>query len=688
MIRRLFILTSSLACLAVVTRADVTEADSAFLPTSTDSVPVIPVEDSTAADMSMLLDSAGAIAPPVDSLGDSSMTGISFEERYEEYRKAHLQRPPSLSYFDSLVAYFASDRLNVRPQRERSFYHDAGDYFRFDPSYFIVEHQATPLRKTVQPFGLGGDRLNFVIDRLPVHPFEHVLEPDGLVDLGDVPTAFDHDLFIIPGATGMLFGGRQAVATLMTLPREPAADEPETAIMADKGGLGYSWVRGKYSRRFKGGKNIDAAVGYRKADGLAPSRADDAYHYVGDMYFPLAQQYGLRARGQLYSRDGWLPVRPDNGGATVSRSRFDRCAVVAFDYHNNERTARYETGYEYVRQGSFTDGAIRSRFNMTGHGGFLAREWLTGRTIMKARLGGQDLQYDSWYQIHNRTIFDVTLDLARLNDGLRFAITAGGRHERDYGFLPRAAVAFNGESARLFVLASLGYSERAPSLHERYLPLRRFSVYVPGSFDYADEGNPQLSKERQLVGNFLVELGSSGNSLRLSVTGGRIFDGIDWQDRPAIDSVDIIGPYTLFSPANGDIEFADITIQKEITIRDAIRFHGGGAYHHVDYARFDDKPYQPEYQAFSGVELHYYWRQKLLGLRAYGEVVYVGPYHGYDEKNLGDGMVANAKLTLELKDFRFHFVFQNVLSRVYRSREYITFPGQFFYYGLVWNFVN
>ncbi|MCK4449472.1 MAG: hypothetical protein KAX26_02650, partial [Anaerolineae bacterium] len=65
-----------------------------------------------------------------------------------------------------------------------------------------------------------------------------------------------------------------------------------------------------------------------------------------------------------------------------------------------------------------------------------------------------------------------------------------------------------------------------------------------------------------------------------------------------------------------------------------------------------------------------------------------GVHDGYDKKGLGQELLANAKLSFGLKDFRFNFVFQNVLSNVYQSREYITFPGRYFYYSLTWTFLN
>ena len=113
---------------------------------------------------------------------------------------------------------------------------------------------------------------------------------------------------------------------------------------------------------------------------------------------------------------------------------------------------------------------------------------------------------------------------------------------------------------------------------------------------------------------------------------------------------------------------------------------GGGAWHSVDYDTISDPVYTPEYQFFSGLELHYFWRQKQVDLYAYGELNYMGSYSGYKQLNLGDKVVANAKLTLGMHHFKFHFAFQNVLATTYFEREYLLKPGRTYYYGIAWRF--
>jgi len=668
MIKRLAILV--LVCMKVSIAAGSQPSDSSFIPTE--------------ADTSAVKDTLSLEGPAPDSLQNVDTTLSSFEERYEEFKKGR-ERLPNFSYFDSLVAYFASERLDKRSQVDQSYFHDVGDYFRFDPSYFILEHQVTPMRTTVQPFGLSGDRLNLIMDGHQLHPFEHIPESDGLIDLNDVPTALNDDMFVLPGPVGQLFGGRGSIATLLTLPKQLTSYSPECALLADKGSFGYSYIRGRYSKLFVDGRNIDMSIGYRKADGPAINRKDDSYHYYGDFYFPLREAIGFRAWGQLYSRDGNFIVRPEVGGAALQRERFDRSARLSFDFHNYDHTARSEIGYKHLRQGSYLTGVYKDRLNMTGHGLFASREWISGQTIKQVHLDGDYLEYDDGYQNLGRTNAELSFSAARLVEGYRWALTVGTKYVEGFGLLPSAAGLLFRQSPRLFVMISLGYSEREPSMYELRLPFEKSSVYGSGQAGYADRGNSELKKEKQLVGDVTVELGSLANNIGLSITGGKIIDGIDWRNQPVTDS---LGTYTLFSPINGNIAFVNIAAGPKLKIRDFLRFSGGGAYHYVNYDAFESKAYSPNYQFFAGLELHVYWPQRLLDLFAYGEIVYAGPYDGYDKKDLGQDLVANAKLSLALKDFRFNFVFQNVLSHVYQSREYIIFPGRYFYYNLTWSFLN
>ncbi|MEW5993513.1 MAG: hypothetical protein AB1744_03860 [Candidatus Zixiibacteriota bacterium] len=646
----------------------------------------IPVDstDMGVADSARAPDTLSQVPTLDDSLRIDDTTAISFQERYEQFLKKR-ERLPRLSYFDSVATYFLPERLNRRRFVEQSFHHDAGDYFRSDPSYFILEHQVTPMRNTVQPFGLSGDRLAILAEGNQLRPFEHVPEPDGRVDLNDVPTALDHDVYLLPGPLGWYLSAEHSVATLLTRPKSVSSYSPEALLLADKGAFGYSFVRGTYSKKFVNGRYYDLSIGYRDADGPAYLRDDDAYHYYGDLYFPVGSRAGLTVWGRLYNRDGRLVVRPDVGGATMWRERTDRSYRVSFDVHNNEHTTRWEIGYGRSLNETGYRGVYHLGLDLMTHEGFIAREWLAGNAVVQVKVHSAYTKIEFGAPTRERADAGATIRIARLSESVRWAVAGGTRYVEDFDVLPWAAGMAMYESSHLLAIMVAGYSERPPSLLEMHLPFQRVALYGLGSSQYVEQGDDKLDRERQLIGSMLVQVGTPSANVELAVTGGRILDGIDWYHDDVTDST---GTYAHFTPQNGDIDFLDLRLQPQIELFHLFSLTLGAAYHYLNYAAIDNKPYSPEYQFFAGGELHVYWPQRLLHLYAYGEIVYAGPYDGYSRKGLGEDPIANAKLSLGLRGFRFNLVFQNVFGRVYRSRELNTFPGRYFYYGIEWHFID
>ncbi len=647
-----------------------------------DTVMIPEVTDTAAApDTAVTSDTTEVSEEPADSLTDGERARQLFEERVKQHQEKQ-QRLPGFSYFDSLVAYFTSDRLNRRSDIAMSWYHDAGDYFRFNPSYTILEHQVTPMRKTVQPFGLSGNRLNLLVDGVQFRPFEHIPEPDGLADMSDIPTALNHDVYLLPGAVGQVFGGESSVATLLTRPETPRSFASQSALLADRGSFEYNYIQGRYSKRFFRGRRIDMSIGYRNGDGPFLNRQSDQYHYYGDMYFPLGEKYGLHTWGHLNDRDGPLVVRPEAGGIAVSRNKFDRALRVSLTRDNKERTSHWETGYQHLRQGSYLTGLLKGRFNKTGHGLFAVRQWMRGSTIVSSRFEADYLEYDDGFDKRQRHSGAMLFQIARLNEGWRWSASAGGDWIEEFGFLPSAAFLLFREGDLSLLMLSAGYSERAPTLHELYLPYQSSPVYGNPPPVYIEEGNQGLEAEKQLVGNVLLQFGSNTTNIQASVTAGKITDGIDWRHRDSADQV------VRFAPINGDIDFTNVMIQPRMKLYDFLTCLGGVSFRNIEYGAFENKAYSPDLQAFSALELHVFWPKTLMDLFAYGELTYVGAYQGYSGQDLGEELVANVKLSFAVKDYRMHFVWKNVLSNIYRSREFLSMTGRYYYYGLIWEFLN
>ncbi len=646
----------------------------------------LPVADSLPPPLAESIDDSIRIVFPEiepDTLSEAQRLLAEFETRWNlrQLDQEAIEALDRFSYADSLAVYYLSPRWQMREDIDRSFFFSAGDYFKSDPSFFVLEPQVLPMRKTVQPHGLAGNRLGVLAGGQPYRPFEHIVEPDGLIDLNDVPTALDHTVAILPGPVGLVFGGDHAVATLLTRPRPPRDTDPENAFILDKGGDGFSYTRGRYSKDFVGGRHIDMSIGYRVSDGPFFGRDDNAYHYTGDFLFPLNNRWEFQATGHLYDRNGSYVVRPDTGGVTLERNRIDRSGQLTLSRYNEYRTSKDSFGYRHVRQGSTLEDGYRMNLNQTGHGLFARREWQRGATVWHAQVGGDYLQYDSWSAQYDRYSAGGSLGFARLSRPWGYAVNMSQVYVDGFKYLPSASGLIRRETETAYFLASAGYSERAPSLNELYLPRTKGSIYGTGVTDYTDRGNASLSTERQLIGTVELALGRLPTSIMVTATGGRLWHGIDWQ-RSEENSI------TTFTPRNGDIDFVGITGIARLNLWDAIDLKTGGSYRYLDYENFEDKPYTPEYQFFSGGELHLFWSQKLIDLYAYGEVVYTGPYDGYLQANLGNTAVINTKLSFRMGNFRFHWISQNAFLLDYFPRDYFRNAYRYTSYGFTWEFFD
>jgi len=643
------------------------------------------VEPPLAPDPTLVTPADSSQVTPADTVVDRRKLLEAFEARQHEFKKEQKkERAIAFTVYDTLVTYFTSPRLDQRLEVQRSFYKTAGDYFASDPSFFLLNYLSTPTRTTVQPYGLRGDRLGVVSDGTPMDPFEHVVEPDGMIDMGDIPTALDHNLYILPGPVGEIFGAGQSVATLLTKPETLDSLDPHSALLVDKGSYSYNYVRGRYSKLFTSGKRVDLSIGYRSVDGQAPYRNDNASQYSGKTFLPIGSRYGIRASGHLYDRHGSYKLSNDFAVEPhLTRARSDRAAKIGFERYNSDHNSRTEIGYSYLLQGSDIDKIYKGRFQNSGNGLYVNQEKLRGDHVFKAEVEGKNRKFSDGFDEWSRKEAKASVTLARTGDGWRYAAVGGGAYVKDFKMLPFSSLLLFRDRPKSFIMASIGYSERAPSLYELHLRSQHAALYSTTSYQYADSGNAGLRSEKQATANVAVELGTVDNNVRFSATGGRITDGIDWQPTYVTGAI----PYLLFSPVNHDIDFYDFDVQQKLQLSDLLHLKSGGAYRHIDN-HGATSAYQPKYQAFSGLELHVYWPQRILHLFAYGEIRYVSEYDGYLRTGMGKRLIANAKLSFQMKKFRFHFVFENVFNKIYYARENFDLFGRYNYFGFTWKFAD
>lgn len=616
----------------------------------------------------------------LDTLNEAQRRLIEFEMRHEmsrEEREAARAVKDELSVRDSLVHAWIGGHRNLRTSIDRSYYNDAGDYAKFLPQYFLIDYQITPMRKTIQPYGLTGSRMGFLIDGTSMDPFEHILQPDGMTDLNDIPTALNEEVALVPGPLGMALGTQHATASLITRPIQPVENRATSSFLVDLGSYDYSYARGRLTRKFTSGKRVSMSIGYRNADGIGLTHSDDLYHYTADVYLPVGRDQAVRLIGRLYNRNSPYLIRPDIGGRAVQRDRTDEQVGVEFLSHDTLHTSKESLRYTYKRQGSRWDNTYHARFLLTTHGLTARREWLHGPYLFEINA---DAQHQEWSD------FDLAFDRVQAAVGGTFAyrgtrwnwILSGKQNwVESLRFLPQGSAVLQYSSGQLVWMLSASYSERPPSLHEWHLPRQEAAIYS-SSIDYVDQGNRWLESEKQLMAATELTYGLGSYGVSVDVAAGTFKDAIEW--KPTYEE-----SYTEFSPENVDYEFASVEGTAHAALFGFLTAQGGASYH---WQSRDNQPYFPEYQLFGGGEARWLWKSKRIELRAYGEIMYVPYYRGCFEQNLGGQPLINTRLTFKMGTFEFHYIVRNAFTTAMSWRDDFGQSGRTIQYGFTWHFLD
>jgi len=590
----------------------------------------------------------------------------------------------ALSVSDSISSYLLDPRLNLENNAHNSFQQDAGDFLRADPGAFIVNYQTVPLRKTVSPFTLPGDRIDVIFNNRKISPIEHQLRPDNQTDFNEIPMAPVDEIYSLHGPAGMLYGGSNTTSSLVLVPHEPDTTRAESRMVVDKGWFGYANTSGLFTIKTDYGKSVKLSADYRRSDGEYANAGDDSYHQWGEIKYPLKNNIVLDLEGRLYKRDGGFPFWPDSTSEYMDRFRRDRDLSAGLEWlhgetqnstlefrHQRSEGSRRLAGRTYERKLDVYDNAFT-----------ISHQIYTGDLGLEFDLEAREERYKDMDIDDNRYGGYFSAKFLIGNQGSSVAGMAKVEQVDEYDPTVSGVLIYTRRGRLAYLSASAGYTTRFPRQYELYLSPISTAV-IDATADYSESGNPDLKVERQLSGNISIGIGAVGNDFLLSITGGKIYDGIDWYGRDSVEYA--LGVY---SPINRDIRFADITARQKFSYNDIIGWTGGASYHYIEMSNTDDPPYAPDYQAFTGLNIHIYIEHFDIHLYGYGEATYNAAYYGYDGTDMGEDVILSAKLSFRIKRFQFYYIFQNAPSVEYTSREYYTIPGRYNFYGLTWRFID
>lgn len=595
-----------------------------------------------------------------------------------------------------VLSVFGDRRLDLAGDVRAAHAYDAAGLIRFNPSNFIIPYQATPMRTVVAPFGLPGGRIDPIFNGYRLHPREHLPEPDGRIGFDDLPLAPLGEVYNFEGPLGLALGGENATASLVLVPPEPETTRAESRLIVDKGSFGMANTGGVLTERKSNGRRVRAAVEYRKADGLFLYRDDDGYHQWGDLVYPLGGGHRLFFNGRLYRRTGHFIIRPDRPGQAYNRSRRDRdlsagYRLVGAGGDNLAVEFRHQRSESSIRTGvTGTDSDFASGLDVFNNSLSVNRQGRLGGVgySVGTELAEEEYKDNAWQRKRHRGILRGRIMAGDSTGGW----LAGASIEKVGGYdpAPSGVLALVSKTEAFYLSLSGGYSTRFPSQYE--LDLTEKEAFVSGStgYDYYESGNNSLKAEKQMIGNFTLGLGRPGSDTRLAVTGGKIFDGIDWRH----DTVDTPGgTVDRYRPVNHDIEFVNAALTKRLSMFDRVGWLAGGSYRYVQVGGDEEPEYSPDYQLFSGLELYQYVEFIDLHLYGYLEAGYIGPYTaegagGDPRSELGDEMVVDFRLSFRIKKFRFYYLFRNLDNENYQIRDGYTILGRSHCYGITWEFLD
>ena len=613
--------------------------------------------------------------PTVDS------AAIRFFKKRSPTADSTRPHPPLFSAQDSIVKYYLTPEKSLRRFADWSYHRDMGDFLRATPSVVLFGRQVTPSRKQAYPFGLEGNRMTFQMDDFSITPLEPNPEPDGGIAMGDIPLAPIGDVWFLSGPMAQLLGAKGSLSSLYARPWRFADSLYHTSIHSQKGAYGYSDVRGTFAKRYSDGRDITAALGYRDADGEFSGLSDESYNYYGDVIWPTSDRINIHGTGYLHSKQSFDQLWPVATTQTpFRRTRFDRKLRIGVDRAGDSGKSSSSLYYIHERDGSYLDNSLKSRLNLTANGVSAEHRRMLGSDLLTCSVDALYTLYDNGRGEKTRFASDVDFRYAQIRSGWKKSATAGFSHVKGFGLLPRASLLVTNNDSPARISAGVSFSEQAPALSDINLPPNGGALYVSAA-DYSESGFKDIKKERQLIASASVETGSR-YTLGVNASVGKIWNGIAWISEAVFGG----DTSASFHPSNFNTTFATIDVAVSARLANIIRWRGGAAWHHIESAGRDSLPYAPKYNAFTGGELHINWRKTGTHLYAYGEVMWTGDYYGYFGRSLGNDLTTNTKLTLEMKDFRFFFVFQNSLLKEIEQREFYPTRSRVFYYGLTWWF--
>lgn len=596
----------------------------------------------------------------------------------------------ALNFNELAVAQLFSQNVNLRPNIDNAFYHDAGDFFTSERGFFTVDYLPTPMRHTVTPYGLNSTNVTPLFDGRPLALLEHLPEQDGLHDYNEVPTAPVTDVYALHGPLSAFFGADNGVAGVYLKKVKPAGYTPESRLEAQKGTFSYAYTKGIIAERTASGFSYLAALGYRKVNyQLVGGRDDDMYHQYWEFSVPLAQKTQVTSSVRLYRRQGDYMYQPQFVAEDFTRHRRDRDITAKLEQSpGKNRTLalefRHQRNESSLKEEFFSDDYKVDRRQNSITVSHTARTgtflYTSSASVLRSYFDIADFSYQRDEQSASlRGILANNTDSA---DASRlFFGELGLKTITKYRSKARFNLGFHLRGHRSELTLSAGMTPVFPSQYERFLP-DEVLFAGGGSADLRQSGTSYLVAENQYTAALALTHRISSLKLQANAVVGKVNDGIRWIRSTTMTTG------TFIQPLNEDYDFAALSLRAELPLSAGLLWSGAAGFYNVDYENTPAPTYTPQYNLQTALTFNHYIQRLELYLSGHGELSLPGPYLANDGSQLGRDPVINARLSFRIKRFNFHYMFEDLNSISYAQREQYQHLGRYNWYWVTWDFLD
>ncbi len=626
---------------------DETPADSPAIDSiASDSVSTPAVDSAAAIDDSTMIS--------LDSLGIDTTTTVEIPP---------LPPPPQL--LDSLIHYFARHEYRFDVQQADLYPRDAAGFLYHEASYFALTSLETPLRTTVAPFGMPGDRMTVRSGNNELAPYDRTIPGDGLIDFNDIITGDVARAAIVEGPLAGYNSLSGALSLLYLEPFRIPEGPAVTKFTVERGAFGYAYTRGRVARMLTPDLGFAFSTDYRKGDGFVSNVDDDSYNIKARLFRRFNYRTTLDASVGVYRRKGgylsYRRLRRDEqyavsitrqeffGGVLTGRYNLNLSRSADITKTIRPRDTYTDLSYLLARNGGLYQASIRF-----GKEQFYINRYFATRYYGYGDLSGMiDLQ-------GGRLFFFGRLRDAELQD---IAVEAAGGYSRRIG-------------QRWQVTVSSGYLSGWPDLTDLYLPEGTLGLYN-------ERGNTDLKAEKKLTGNATIQFITDKFEISTSFNAGTAKDLIYYEQ--TFDQY----PSVEITPENDKVTFADANISG--SFHDLWWFYGkaSATARRIDSDRYGDKtPYSPRWQVYGQLGLKRYIEKYNVHVRLFGDITYFERPLSYTLQELNTTAMVDWGVNATLKDFTFYYMMHNALSQYQERPEGYSYTGWFQSWGINWNFLD